>query len=209
MKNYGKTSVKFEMKKLIFSLFISFASINSYGQDSILNYLTLTDNNHESILIRWEIKSGNTCNGIEIQHSTDSVNFTTIHYIVGVCGNNSSPTAYQYEDLNPISNSKNYYRIKLGLANPTRAECLFFVKLNADGYFLYPNPSNSSCIIYFKNKYQDAAKVSLVNSSGQIIHQETVNTEFVSLNLSNLPLGPIFFSIDVNGIYHQGKIIKN
>ena len=196
------------MKAFFFiACFLSF--LNSFSQDSLLNYLLISETPQQSILIRWEIEGGNTCNGIEIYRSTDNVQFELIHSIDGICGNVSTPVAYQYEDENPVSNQTNYYRIKLGLGDPSRSVSLFFIELNTEGYYLYPNPTEGQVKIYFKNENGEFANLLMMNSTGQTIITSRVNTEFWEPDLTYFPSGVYFFSIEINEKLIQGRFIKN
>ncbi len=178
------------------------------AQDTLLNYFTATDNNHESVLIRFEIKSGNTCNGINIYRSVDDITFTLLYTISGVCGSSTSATAYSYEDENPVSNQTNYYKLEFGNNPPTSSVSVFFVELNDFNYFIYPNPVITTTKIYFDNSAQEDAEICLVNGAGQIVLQNRINTDFWEPNLSDLASGTYFFSIYIDGRITKGKLLK-
>lgn len=195
--------------KLLFFILSFFLFTSLHAQDSIFNYLTADVTNEETVLIRWEIKGGNSCNGIYIERSIDDSTWTEIHFIPGICGNESTPVPYQYEDTDPVSNQFNYYRVVPGFGFPTQSVSVFFVKLNTDGYFVYPNPTENQVKIYFKNTNNENCTVYLANLKGQTVLKEQVNGNLWEPNLSNFPAGIYFFSIDHPNNLISGKLIKN
>ena len=178
------------------------------AQDSLLNYFTATDNNHESVLIRFEIKSGNTCNGIDVFRSTDDSTFTLIYTISGVCGSTTSATPYSFEDENPVPNQTNYYRLEFGNNPPTSSVSVFFVELNELNYFIYPNPVITTTKIFFSNQSQEDTQIVLVNNTGQMVLQNLTNTDFWEPNLTDLASGTYFFSIYISGRVTMGTLLK-
>lgn len=197
------------MKRFLILFLLSFIFIPFLkAQDSLLNYFTATDNNHESVLIRFEIKSGNTCNGINIYRSIDDSTFTLLYTISGVCGSSTSATAYSYEDENPVPNQTNYYRLEFGNNPPTSSVSVFFVELNESNYFIYPNPVITTAKIYFKNPAQEDAEIMLVNVNGQVMLQNRINTDFWEPNLADLASGTYFFTIYIDGRITNGTLLK-
>ncbi|MBK7247105.1 MAG: hypothetical protein IPI05_05505 [Flavobacteriales bacterium] len=50
------------------------------------------------VLVNWTIHGGSTCDGQDVERSTDSVNFVMVHRIQGICGSSESSTPYTWFD---------------------------------------------------------------------------------------------------------------
>jgi cyclophilin family peptidyl-prolyl cis-trans isomerase len=196
------------MKKILKYLFL-LAPLNVYSQDSLLNYFLVNETSRQTILLNWEIKSGNTCNGIEIFRSTDGNHYYYLNEISGICGSSSSAISYQFEDENPVSNSTNYYKIKLGSGEPGTAVSQFFISVDKNSYLLYPNPADNQVKIHFENQDQSEVTFQLMNISGQIVLTERANTDFLEPDLTNFSSGVYIFSIEINQKVIQGRFMKN
>ena len=95
-----------------FVLFIFSAPLSAQNED-VIEYLNASEFNGK-VLLSWSIMQGNTCNGIQILHSTDSINFSQISSIEGICGSTQQSISYSFTDLSPEKNANNYYRLQLG-----------------------------------------------------------------------------------------------
>ena len=145
------------------------------------------------VVVTWEIESGNLCSGVQVEHSSDSINFTSIYDYPGVCGSSTANERYTFSHTNPISNAKNYYRINLGTNGISQVLSITFVKLEENGYALFPMPLEPNSKIYFSNDNNETVIIVIYNSAGAIAYQSkpTKTNEF---SLGNLPF--------VLGIYH-------
>lgn len=88
------------IKKFLFFLCFISSTLFAVGQDPTLNYFNANSTSN-SVLLTWEIKGGNTCNGIAIFRSTDGINFQQIGQVDGLCGSTDFAVAYSYTDLSP------------------------------------------------------------------------------------------------------------
>ncbi|HOZ30000.1 MAG TPA: T9SS type A sorting domain-containing protein, partial [Bacteroidales bacterium] len=71
---------------------------------------------------------------------------------------------------------------------------------------IYPNPTNGLLII--NNEGIGISEVSLINTTGQVIFVEKMNTDKINLDLSDLPAGAYLLILNTdNGIINE-KIIK-
>ena len=87
----------------------------SYSQtiNISLDYFNIFEYNNQ-VFVDITLSPGNTCNGIKLWRSTDSLNFIEVVYLDGVCGNSSYSTTYNLVDSSPILNSLNYYKVQYG-----------------------------------------------------------------------------------------------
>ena len=73
------------------------------------------------VKLDWVIGPGNTCADLEIQHSTDSVTFTTVFVYPGICGDATFSQSYSWTHAGPVCGTKNYYRV-ISMSGGTLAE---------------------------------------------------------------------------------------
>jgi hypothetical protein len=197
------------MKNNYLFWFLLFVSQFAFAQHNpVLDNFLIVENNG-TVFLHWIIKSGSTCNGIQIFRSTDGKQFTEIGSIAGICGGNSSPTPYDFTDNNPVKNSTNYYRLELGGNGTSEVLSLEIIDIATGGYQIRPNPVSTNAKIYFDNNKKAEHQFVLYNISGKIVTSITTKEDFFDLNASNLFSGLYFFSISNDNYTEKvkGKII--
>lgn len=164
------------------------------------------------IIVNWEIAGGSLCSGLQVEHSTDSINFTSIYDYPGVCGSSTANERYTFAHTNPSINKKNYYRINLSTNGISEILSITFIKLEDSGYALFPMPLESSSKIYFSNDNNETAAIIVYNSSGAIAYQsQPTKTNEFNLGTLSLPFGLYHFSIvvadrkNIDGKFIVGK----
>lgn len=151
------------------------------------------------------ISGGNTCNGIEVQRSVDSLNFIEVGKVDGICGNSAKPVSYSFVDEYPIKNKKSYYRVLLGERGYTTVTSITIIDTKELGFQVRPNPANERATIFFENPYSDTFQLELFNLSGKKILQLSSSSNAFDLNTFNLQNGLYFFSI--SKALNQEKVI--
>jgi hypothetical protein len=160
------------------------------------------------LLVTWEIESGNLCTGLKVEHSSDSINFTSIYEYPGICGSSTANERYSFSHTNPIANARNYYRINLNTNGVSDILGITFIKLEESGYALFPMPIESGSKLYFSNDNNGTADFSIYNSSGALVLKtEGLKTNEISLDEINLPVGVYHFKIKVADRKIEGKFI--
>lgn len=141
------------------------------------------------------ISSGNTCKGIDVQRSDDSLNFVQVGHVGGICGNSSKSVSYSFVDEYPIKNKKSYYRVLLGERGYTTVTSITIIDTEEFGFQVRPNPANERATIFFENPYNDEFQLELFNLSGKKMLQLSSSSNAFDLNTFNLQNGLYFFSI--------------
>ncbi len=178
--------------KFLFSitaLLISFASLQSRAQESLILDGFVGVPQAEQIQLRWIISAGETCNGTFIQRSTDTINWEIIGDIPGVCGSSSTAVPYNFIDDNPASNTINFYRLELGGQGYSPVIGIPFYEYSEKGFVLIPNPARESAMLYFSTSVTEAFDISLFNISGNLIQQYSGTGGSQKLNVISLPQG--------------------
>jgi len=157
------------------------------------------------VYISCTISSGNTCNGIDVFRSEDSLAFNNIGNIAGICGSSGSPVTYDFVDAYPIKNKRMYYKLELGGFGYTSIVSILIIDTEEFGFQVRPNPANEKTIIFFENDSQDEFEINLYNSLGKSLFYQTGTTNQFSLNTASLANGLYFFSIGKS--LGQNKIV--
>lgn len=165
--------------------------------------------NNGKIYLNWKIIAGSTCNGIQIFRSVDSVNFTEIGSIPGVCGSTSFEQPYDFTDCNPVKNKINYYRLGLGGSGLSEILPIEIIHLEAGNFQIRPNPIIGSGKIYFSNERKELHQLLLFNQSGVLLLSLKTALENFDLDASGFYAGVYTFVITdaQNSVVAKGKLV--
>jgi hypothetical protein len=178
------------IKYILFQVLVLGASGMGISQElnPILDRFSAFEINN-TVQIECVISSGNTCNGIDIFRSIDSVNFEIIGNIAGVCGSTSSPVTYRFRDQNPQLNSANYYKLELGGYGFTQAIAIIIRDIEEGKIRVSPNPTSGLTQLLFKNPVNHFYQLVIRNLVGESIFVAETNVDFFELNVANWNAG--------------------
>ena len=123
------------MKKVGFLFFL--LSTHIFAQ-RILNFKIFQVN--QAVFLNFILSKGSSCNGFNVLHSTDSVNFKVIHEDPTICGTSNADEAKNWTHANPIINQLNYYKIQLNPGEMSPVNRIFVNQTNKPNIVLFPNP---------------------------------------------------------------------
>lgn len=124
------------MKKKVGFLFF-LLSTHIFAQ-RILNFKIFQVN--QAVFLNFILSKGSSCNGFNVLHSTDSVNFKVIHEDPTICGTSNADEAKNWTHVNPIINQLNYYKIQLNPGEMSPVNRIFVNQTNKPNIVLFPNP---------------------------------------------------------------------
>ena len=189
---------KFKNIKLLLCFLLQAATANVFAQHNpILDNFTVFENNGK-VYLNWAIISGSTCNGIQIFRSTDSINFTQVGSIAGICGNSSKAVSYNFTVNNPEKNKINYYRLELGNNGSSEILSVEIIDIES-GYQIRPNPVIGKVKIYFDNNTEFQHRLFIYNLNGIQIFSSTTKEDFFELNTETFLSGIYLFTISTKG----------
>ncbi|MFL2564283.1 MAG: T9SS type A sorting domain-containing protein [Parvicellaceae bacterium] len=203
MKNY------FDYPRYIFLICIlSFKISFSQNGNLSLDNLNIFEYNSQ-VYVDVTISSGNTCNGIKLLRSSDSVYYEEIAFIDGVCGFSSSPSSYSLIDPYPILNSYNYYKILFGSNTYSTTYQILILNFEKNNYQIWPNPVSDMTTIYFQNPQSKLYSFNLFNISGKKLLSVSTIEDKYNLNCKNYNSGIYFFTLSQsnNQTLYSGKLI--
>lgn len=124
------------MKKKVGFLFF-LLSTHIFAQ-RILNFKIFQVN--QAVFLNFILSKGSSCNGFNVLHSSDSVNFKVIHEDPTICGTSNADEAKNWTHANPIINQLNYYKIQLNPGEMSPVNRIFVNQTNKPNIVLFPNP---------------------------------------------------------------------
>ena len=187
---------------LVFLIFGFVSSVSAQNEDVISNLSA--DEINGKVLLTWSIKQGNTCNGINILRSTDSVNFIFIGSINGVCGSSQEELPYEFTDLDPEKNKRNYYRLSLGGIGFSWIVSSEVIDVTSNNYLLRPNPIVDSSELHFKNDASNIIEFIVYDNMGNKVKSLTTIEKKIILQQQDYKSGMYFFVL-INAT-HNNKI---
>lgn len=164
----------------------------------------------EGILINWTIHGGSTCDGQEVQRSTDSLNFAAVHTIQGICGSPESSTPYTWFDPAPPELSTVYYRLKLGFDGFSSVKSVFFEQLNASDQRFFPNPATDVATLVVDVKPNTPLDLRVFDGSGKlVVSLSGVNAPTIEVPVRQLPAGLYTYRASTaTGRSFSGRFVK-
>lgn len=183
---------------LFFSLVsVLFSGVFAQNETVVLNFSATEFNG--KVLLTWSVTQGNTCNGIKVLRGLDTLNYTQIGSIEGICGSTIESISYQFTDVNPVVNQTNYYRLSLGgigFSYPVNVEVF---DTGEEKYIVAPNPVYAESELIFDNENQEEVTLTFFNENGAIILEKTTTEQSVKINRAEFEQGVYFFVLKSNG----------
>lgn len=162
-----------------------------------------------SIRIDWTIQGGSTCNGQDVERSTDGVTFSNVHRIEGVCGDPGSAVPYGWLDQAPPEFSTVYYRIKLGVDGYTSVKAVVFDQLTTSSQRFFPSPVSGTATLAFNIGQGDAVDIVVVDAGGRVVWERLGLAGSVHvLELAGLPQGNYTYLATSKGRRFAGRFVK-
>ena len=194
------------MKTILLINPLIWCSLGLFGQDTFLSYFSGQQINDYVHLV-FTTKAGVTCLGTEIERSADSILFTSIGEIPGICGGSESELTYTFDDESPLENVKNFYRIKLGTLGFSGVIGIQFVDFG-EGIVITPNPATGSTNVFFSNSQNQLFEFFLFNVQGKEHRSYSTNESTLQIDLLNLSSGIYFLNAIKNGeVVFKEKLI--
>ncbi len=187
---------------ILLFMFIGFSSLSQ--NEDVISHFSATEFNGK-VLLTFAITQGNTCNGVVILHSTDSVNFTQVESIEGICGSSQAQIEYDFTHLDPEKNVVNYYRLSLGGIGFSWIVSAEVIDLGVNKVLLRPNPIAEGSELFFDNETNSLINLRIYSSAGILIKSEQTTSELFILNGSEFESGMYFYTINPEGINPEVK----
>jgi len=176
----------------------SFNFTHAQNEDVVLN-LSATEFSGK-VLLTWSIIQGNTCNGINILHATDTNNYTSIGSIEGICGSTAETIDYQFTDNSPGLNQTNFYKLSMGGLGFSYSVNIEVIDAGDETYIVSPNPVSAESQLIFNNENQEKVTITFFNERGEIIDEQSSSEQSILIDRSNFTQGVYFFVLKSDGV---------
>ncbi len=124
--------------RLLFFLF-SLLQLGGFAQQRIQDFNVFQSDNY--VGVRFNISPGPACNGYDVMHSTDSINYISVYNYAGICGDRPEPDPQSYTHTSPALNQMNFYRIQLNFPyEQSEVRRLYVNQAGRARMSVYPNP---------------------------------------------------------------------
>ena len=125
-----------------------------------------------SVRLEWTVFAGNSCPDVQIQRSSDGINFDTIYSYPGVCGSPDEDQEYSWTDINPLRNVTAYYKLRSGFFDASKIE-IMPIKFLEEGkkYTLFPNPVTGTSSLLFENSSRKNSTLTVFDLQGNKVLQ--------------------------------------
>ena len=196
------------MKYFFFFVLFIFSAPLSAQNEEVIEYLNASEFNGK-VLLSWSIMQGNTCNGIQILHSTDSINFSQISSIEGICGSTQQSISYSFTDLSPEKNANNYYRLQLDGLGFSWIVSVEVIDLGMNTSIVRPNPLSKTSELLFDNEANFEVFISVYSSSGVLVNMQSTVSEQILLEKSKSTAGLYHYVLtsEESGVFGTGKFV--
>jgi hypothetical protein len=162
-----------------------------------------------SIHIDWTILGGNTCDGQEVERSTDGVHFTAVHRIEGLCGDPLVPRRYDWYDTAPPELSWLHYRVKLGTDGYSSVKALRYEQLRTTEQRFYPSPTTGEATLLLNLSPGTAVDLQVLDLNGRVLLDLVdLPGPLLQLDLGTLPQGTYFYRAQADGRAFVGRFVK-
>jgi hypothetical protein len=197
------------MKKIIFLLFLLCETL--YAQriqkfDAILSGTVVG--------VRFSISAGSSCNGYNVLHSIDSVNYYPIYNYAGICGELSKSQDHAFDHLSPTYDIVNFYKIELINLETSPARRVYVPSSAKVNMLLYPNPitTNYDALNLRVFNANNTRLVGFIyNQSGKPKHNLDITTkgEYASINVYDLSNDLYVLWLTDGYVVYSAKFIVN
>lgn len=161
------------------------------------------------IRIDWTLQGGSTCNGQDVERSTDGVTFTNVHRIEGVCGDPSVAVPFNWFDPAPPELSTVCYRVKLGLDGYTSIKSVVFDQLTTSDQRFFPSPMNGEATLVVNVPAQAEVDLRIWDSNGLLVLEHLgLPGPAIPIQLPLAPSGVYVYQALSNGRAFKGRFVK-
>ncbi len=180
-------------------ILLSSSTLTIFGQSHYLLSSFQAEKSGNRVILNWSIKQGNSCIGINILRSNDTINFKEIGNIQGICGSPDFEQRYTFVDDKPFPNQINYYKLELGFSGqtnpPMAVEC---ISLGEQKTKVIPNPNNGFGTIYFDNPNNESVQILIHDSHGRYVDSYRTQSNQIIFDLTPDIIGLIAFNCNDN-----------
>lgn len=159
--------------------------------------------------VAWTIVAGGSCDGQEVQRSTDGTTFTAVHRISGICGHPTEPMQYTAFDDAPPELSTVYYRIRLGAQDYSSVKRITITQLLTSDQRVFPSPAVDRLTLLLNVPVSASVDLWVYGSNGVlVVQQKGISGDRMDLDVSGLSPGAYSYLAVAEGRRFIGRFVK-
>ncbi|MCU0433803.1 MAG: T9SS type A sorting domain-containing protein [Bacteroidia bacterium] len=178
------------LKNLLFLLFVP---LSLQAQVNILDFRATPVG--DQLNISWTIGPGNTCEDLEVQHSTDSANFTMLFLYAGVCGDATFSQQYSWTHATPACGVKNYYRLYARTGGQLAVLGVDHTCLGNTGYKIYRLHNTPEIKLQLNLQKSQEWKLELTDAQGKLVLRQVYSSADNTIALPAMPTGILLYRL--------------
>ncbi|MBK8226395.1 MAG: T9SS type A sorting domain-containing protein [Flavobacteriales bacterium] len=193
---------------LFLALAACMASRAQDGEHPFIQSFTLTVLDGR-IHVEWVMTGGSTCDGSQVERSTDGVDFSVVHRIDGLCGDPAVPVLYDWYDEAPPELSTVHFRIAFSGQGRSSAKAVEFRQLIESDFRLFPSPTLGSSTVLLRVPLSALVDLAISDPQGRVVllRNGLVGREH-PLDLSSLPGGVYTVTAMADGRSFASRVVK-
>ncbi|MBK9177466.1 MAG: T9SS type A sorting domain-containing protein [Flavobacteriales bacterium] len=192
------------------ALLFAMSTMPTWAQDEhpFIESFTLTVQEGR-VLVQWVMKGGSTCDGSEVERSTDGETFSVVHRIEGLCGDPEVPVSFSWADAAPPELSTLFYRIQLGTEGRSSVKQVRFDQLTSSAQRFYPSPTSGETSLLLNIPASAQVELVIADAAGRVVLQRAgLVGRSHALDLRHLPAGAYTYVAEADGRRFAGRFVK-
>lgn len=162
-----------------------------------------------SVHVDWTILGGNTCDGQEVERSTDGIHFVAVHRIQGLCGDPFVPRRYEWYDTSPPELSVLHYRVRLGNEGTSSVKTVRYEQLRTTEQRFYPSPTTGEATLLLNVAPGTAVDLLVLDLAGRVVLDlQDKPGPLLRLDIITLPQGTYVYRALADGRAFVGRFVK-
>lgn len=162
-----------------------------------------------AIRVEWTLLGGSTCDGQEVERSTDGVNFSRVHRIEGLCGDPAVAVPFQWVDHAPPELSTVSYRIKLGFEGYSSVRSVAFLQLVSTEQRFFPSPMADEATLILNGPGNAPIDLRVFGPDGRLVRAYTgLQGPALRIALPGEAAGAYSYRAETAGRVFQGRFVK-
>jgi hypothetical protein len=161
------------------------------------------------IRVNWTILGGSTCDGQEVERSTDGTTFASVHRIEGLCGDPFIARSYEWVDQAPPEFSTVYYRVKLGVDGYTSIKSVVFDQLTSSDQRFFPSPMANEATLLLNIPSGTPVDLRIWDGTGRLVWERLgIPGPKIELALPTGPAGVYTYTAIGLGRRFSGRFVR-
>jgi hypothetical protein len=162
-----------------------------------------------AIQVEWVMQGGNTCNGQDVERSSNGTEFASVFHIEGICGDANIAVPYRFIDRTPPELSIVYYRIKLGFDGYSSVKTVLYTQLNTTDQRFYPSPMREAATLVLRVPVATPIDLRIWDAGGRLVHERIkVPGPSVEIRIPDLASGAYSYQAIADGRTFNGRFQK-